>query len=267
MLNAEHWSDERPWIEIVAARRDFTGIRKLEDNSLWPLYGPCVAGGTGTDSFVIAQLGQSLDGRIATLTGHSHYINGPGALVHLHRLRALADAVIVGVSTVLADNPRLTVRHAAGPQPARVIIDPRGRLTGSEGCLTDSGSRRIVLCRDRRDRRASLPGGVELLEAPSDDTGRLPPAGIVATLAEAGLRSLLVEGGAFTVSAFMTAGMLDRLHILFGPMIIGSGPAGLSLPEIATLDEAIRPTVTTYNLPEGDFLVDCAFDRQERTAR
>ena len=267
MLNAERWSDERPWNEIVAARRDFTGNRKLEDNSLWPLYGPCVAGGTGTDSFVIAQLGQSLDGRIATLTGHSHYINGPGALVHLHRLRALTDAVIAGVSTALADNPRLTVRLAKGPDPARVVIDPGGRLTGEETCLATPGSRRIVLCRDRRDRRAPLPDGVELLESPSDHTGRLSPDGIVATLAAAGLRSLLVEGGAFTVSAFIAAGMLDRLHILFGPMIIGSGPAGLALPDIDTLEEAIRPRVTTYNLPEGDFLVDCAFDRRERELR
>src|SRR6201991_2834844 len=77
---------------------------------------------------VVGQLGQSLDGRIATETGHSHYINGPAGLAHLHRLRALVDAVVVGIGTALADNPQLTVRRVSGPHPARVVIDTRGRL-------------------------------------------------------------------------------------------------------------------------------------------
>ena len=66
---------------------------------------------------VVGQIGQSLDGRVATATGHSHYINGPAGLAHLHRLRALVDAVVVGVGTALADDPQLTVRRVAGPQP------------------------------------------------------------------------------------------------------------------------------------------------------
>src|SRR3954454_19347186 len=78
--------------------------------------------------FVVAQLGQSLDGRIATSTGASRSINGTCALDHLHRLRAHVDAVIVGVGTVIADNPMLTVRRVPGPNPARVFIDPHGRL-------------------------------------------------------------------------------------------------------------------------------------------
>ncbi|MEL6128139.1 MAG: RibD family protein, partial [Pseudomonadota bacterium] len=77
---------------------------------------------------VVAQLGQTLDGRIATVTGASKYINGHSALDHLHRLRAHVDAVVVGVGTAIADDPQLTVRRVDGQSPARVVIDPRGRM-------------------------------------------------------------------------------------------------------------------------------------------
>ena len=90
-------------------------------------FGPLKTGATD-DLVVVGQFGQSLDGRVATESGHSHYINGPAGLAHLHRLRALVDVVVVGVGTALADDPQLTVRHVAGPNPARVVIDPRGRM-------------------------------------------------------------------------------------------------------------------------------------------
>ena len=103
-----------------------------EDNSLFRKPGLNVFGplrkGTVDDLVIVGQIGQSLDGRIATESGHSKYINGPAGLVHLHRLRALMDAVVVGVGTAIADDPQLTVRRVAGPQPARVVIDPKGRL-------------------------------------------------------------------------------------------------------------------------------------------
>lgn len=263
MLNTALWNDERPWLDIVASRRKSSRNLTLEDNPLLPLYGPLIDCDSRPDSFVMAQLGQSLDGRIATASGHSHYINGRSALIHLHRLRALADAVIIGVGTALADNPALTVRHATGPSPARIIIDPNSRLTLNETCLTDSSTRRIVLRRGETATDITGPEGVEILTVPGDDTGTLSPHRIIARLAEAGLTRLLVEGGAHTVSAFLAAGALDRMHFLVGPMIIGSGPAGLTLPVIETLNQAIRPTIMSYSLPEGDMLIDCAFTGTE----
>ena len=104
----------------------------------WQLYAP-IAEGSAETSFVLGQLGQSLDGRIATATGHSHYINGPEAIDHLHRLRALVDAVVVGIGTVLADDPQLTVRRVAGPHPARVVIDPNARLPQNARLLAEDG--------------------------------------------------------------------------------------------------------------------------------
>src|SRR5712675_3092510 len=109
-------------------------------------FGPLKAGATD-DLVVVGQFGQSLDGRVATESGHSHYINGPAGLAHLHRLRALVDAVVVGIGTAVADDPQLTVRHVAGPSPARVVIDPSGRLPATARLLADDGIRRIVITR------------------------------------------------------------------------------------------------------------------------
>ena len=96
--------------------------------------------GNVDDLMVVGQIGQSLDGRIATASGHSKYINGPAGLAHLHRLRALVDAVVVGVGTAIADDPQLTVRRVVGPQPARVVIDPNGRLAAGARVFTADGA-------------------------------------------------------------------------------------------------------------------------------
>lgn len=204
-------------------------------------------------AFVVAQLGQSLDGRIAIESGESKWINGHAALVHVHRVRAAVDAVVVGVGTVAADDPLLNVRHVAGRNPARVVIDPNGRLPEASRCLAgDDGCRRIVV----RSVAAPLPKGVEEVRLQSDN-GRLSPAAIVDGLYQLGLRSLLIEGGAHTVSAFLAAGALDRLHVLVAPVILGSGKPGLQLPPIARLSDAHRPNADIHVLEDGDVLFDC----------
>src|SRR5436309_13605484 len=111
------------------------------------LFGP-LRKGVVDDLVIVGQIGQSLDGRIATETGHSKYINGPAGLAHLHRLRALVDAIVVGVGTAIADNPQLTVRRVAGSQPARVVIDPKGRLGADARMFADDGVRRVLITRD-----------------------------------------------------------------------------------------------------------------------
>jgi riboflavin-specific deaminase-like protein len=209
---------------------------------------------------VIGQIGQSLDGRIATGTGHSHYINGPEGLAHLHRLRALADAVVIGVGTAIADDPQLTVRRVAGPDPARVVIDPNGRLPAAAKCLGDDGVRRIVIV--SRHVSSKMPRGVEPIALPMAD-GNIAPADIVAALADAGLRRILIEGGAKTVSRFLAAGCLDRLHIVVAPVIIGDGPTGISLPPIDTMAQAHRPHVRAHMLGD-EVLFDCSLVSQRR---
>lgn len=209
--------------------------------------------------FVVAQLGQSLDGRIATEAGESKWINGEAALDHLHRLRAAVDAVVVGVGTVVADDPALTVRRVEGRHPARVIIDARCRMPATAKCLADDGVRRIMVC-GGEDRRAPPPG-IERMIVDGGGSG-LHPRAIVDGLHALGLRRLLVEGGAKTISAFIDAGVVDRLHVLVAPLILGSGKAGLTLAPVARLADAARPATAVYPLSDGDVLFDCDLRRR-----
>ncbi len=213
--------------------------------------------------FVVAQLGQSLDGRIATLTGESRWINKEAALDHVHRIRANVDAVLVGVGTVVADDPLLNVRRVPGRHPARVVIDPNGRMSPTAKCLDSAdGSRRLVIRRAGLS-APSLPHGVEIIEQAADADGRLDPRETIATLHARGLNKILVEGGAWTVSQFIDAKAVDRLHVLVAPVILGSGKAGLSLKPIDRLSEALRPEARVFVLADGDVLFDC--DLRSRT--
>ena len=241
------------WPSLIDLAAGRACVEAPRDCRLWPLYAP-VAEGRGEPAFVIAQLGQSLDGRVATATGKSRYINGPEAIRHLHRLRALCDAVVVGVGTVIADDPQLSVREVEGPCPARVVIDPNFRLPDCARMLGDGAAPIYAVQSENRPRG----DGVETIMV-EDVGGAMAPGAIVAALAARGFRRILVEGGAWTVSAFLAAGAVHRLHLSIAPMVIGSGPMGINLPPIDELDAALRPTTMTHQLGE-DVVFDCAFE-------
>lgn len=224
------------------------------------LFGPLRAG-TADELVAVGQIGQSIDGRVATDRGRCEFINGSAGLAHLHRLRALVDAVVIGIGTALADDPLLTVRRVAGPNPARVVIDSRGRLPATARLLVDDGVRRLVVT--ETSARPVWPPGVERLALPAEG-GRIDPGTILAALAEQGFRRFLIEGGADTLSRFLGAQCLDRLHVVVAPVILGSGRASCTLAAIAHADDAIRPQVRSY--PLGDeVLFDCDLSRQRRT--
>lgn len=201
---------------------------------------------------VIAQLGQSLDGRIATVSGESRGIGGAAALDHLHRLRAAADAVIVGVGTVEADDPSLTVRRVEGKNPLRVVIDPSGRMSRDARCLKGENVGCLVIT----SVESAWPEGVEVLRLPAPG-GQIAPLDIITALAARGHHRLLVEGGARTISHFIDADCIDRLHLMVSPILIGSGRMGLDLRPEAALARALRPRVTMHDLGGGDILFDC----------
>lgn len=211
---------------------------------------------------VIGQLGQSLDGRIATVTGRSRFINGDDGITHLHRMRAVSDAVIVGAGTASTDNPRLTVRRISGRNPVRVVIDRHRRVPDSHHLFTDgeAPTLRLVSGQYRKPVHPEVPDGVTDIPCLGnpDDESPVDPRQILAVLADHGLRKLFVEGGGVTVSAFLHAGLLNRLHVMVAPMIIGSGRPALSLPEIDVLDDALRPRAQLVNLG-SDMLFDLDF--------
>ncbi len=240
--------------DLRRARRPVTPAAR----SLFELHGAHAAcSGPG---HVIAMLGQSLDGFIATRSGHSRYINGRESLVHQHRVRALSDAILIGVGTALADAPRLTTRNVTGPQPVRVVLDPNGRLPASSGLLCDGAAPTLVV-------RASAGAPCEkllceqatALHLPARD-GRIAPHAVLRALAERGLRRVLVEGGGVTVSRFLEAGLLNRLQLAVAPLILGGGRPALPVAPVEHLDQALRPSCARH-LMGGDVLFDLDFRR------
>ena len=210
--------------------------------------------------YVTALLGQSLDGFIATRHGHSRYINGGESLTHLHRVRALSDAVVIGVGTALADAPRLTTRHCAGPHAVRVVIDPRGRLPADCGLLRDGEAPTLVLrAADGAPGEAALAAHASVLYLPATD-GRIAPATVLAALAARGLTRLLIEGGGVTVGRFLEAGLLHRLQLAVAPLILGAGRPALPVAPVERLDQAPRPTGRRYLMGE-DVLFDLCLER------
>ena len=206
----------------------------------------------GPRPWVLAQLGQSLDGCIATRSGESAFVSGPECLQHLHRLRALSDAVIVGAGTVVADNPRLTTRLVPGPHPTRVLLDPALGLAGHVDraqVFTDGSAPTLWLCDSRWATRAeALVGAARVIAVPGlrRDDGTPMLAAACAALAERGFARLFVEGGGITVSRFLSQRLLDRLHLGVAPVLIGDGRRGLHFAGAARLADCARPRCRVY---------------------
>ncbi|MCX7660648.1 MAG: RibD family protein [Caldimonas manganoxidans] len=214
---------------------------------------PLVAEVPAGTSRVVGQLGQSLDGQVATQGGDSGALNGPEALVHLHRLRALSDAVLVGTGTAVADNPRLTTRHVSGPHPTRVVLDVHLRVPPEAGVFTDGLAPTLLVCDAHdRTRAAQRVGEHQVLAVPGlvDAAGQVVWPALLASLRERGLAVLLVEGGGVTVSRCLAQGVLDRLHLMVAPVLIGQGRPGVQLPPVQQMSQCLRPRARAYRLGE-----------------
>lgn len=203
---------------------------------------------------VVGHLGQSLDGFIALSSGDSDYVTGPANILHLHRMRALCDAVVVGAETVSADDPALTARYAGGRNPTRVIIDPMRRLAATHGVFTDGVAPTLVVCDEAHvDREGTAAANV--VGVPCDESG-LDLDAVLDALRARSLFSVFVEGGGKTVSAFLERGLLDRLQIAIAPIVIGRGRPGLTLAPRERIDDCLRLAPQYYAMG-GDVLCDC----------
>lgn len=260
ILQQRHQPDDAiaRWPEAIAATEADYARQLLQ------LFRPLVKPLADDELQVVAQMGQSLDGRIATITGKSRYINGEDGLIHLHRLRAVSDAVLVGSGTANVDNPRLTVRLASGPNPVRVLVDRQRRVPESHHLFTDGVAPTLRLVAGHFDPGALPPvlsQDVHEIPCLSGEEGPINPREVLIVLQRFGLQRIFVEGGGQTVSTFLSAGLVDRLHVLVSPMIIGSGQPAFQLPEIDSLGDALRPRANMVNLG-SDMLFDLDFSGQ-----
>jgi diaminohydroxyphosphoribosylaminopyrimidine deaminase / 5-amino-6-(5-phosphoribosylamino)uracil reductase len=219
------------------------------------LYLP-ICSATAARPITVGHLGQSLDGFIATSSGESSSVTGPENILHLHRLRALCDAVIVGAGTVEADNPRLTTRLVAGSNPLRVIIDPACRLPAEHAVFSDHEAPTVrATIAGSAAARAARARGEDVLEVRAVSNA-LDLGDLLQQLRARGHSRIFVEGGGVTVSSFLEAGLLDRLHIAVAPLLIGQGRPAVRMSPRVHLRDCLRPHHRVYRAGL-DILFDC----------
>ncbi|MCB1126909.1 MAG: bifunctional diaminohydroxyphosphoribosylaminopyrimidine deaminase/5-amino-6-(5-phosphoribosylamino)uracil reductase RibD [Verrucomicrobiae bacterium] len=179
--------------------------------------------------FITLKVAMSLDGKIATATGESKWITSPESRRHAMRLRAGADAILVGVNTVLVDDPTLSLRHGKREQCPyrRIVLDSRARTPLTSRLVGDAfAERTLIVTTDRAPakRLRALQQRVEVLVAPTQD-GRVDLMWLMSTLGKCDITHLFVEGGGEVHGAFLEAGLAHRLAAFYAPMIIGGREA------------------------------------------
>ena len=195
--------------------------------------------------FFIAQLGQSLDGKIALFNGNSHYINSKKSILYLHALRCICDGLLVGVNTVIKDNPLLTTRYMKGSSPMRIIIDPSLKLTNRLNIFKD-GNKNIVFTQKVSNKKLN---NTTIYKLPKKNFTKL----IYQKIKDLNFNYILVEGGATTISKFLEQELLDIMQFIIAPIIIGSGIDSVKLKSISNLKYALRPKSILYKL--GDEMI------------
>ncbi|MCA8920861.1 MAG: bifunctional diaminohydroxyphosphoribosylaminopyrimidine deaminase/5-amino-6-(5-phosphoribosylamino)uracil reductase RibD [Planctomycetes bacterium] len=176
--------------------------------------------------YVTAKWAMSLDGKIASRTGHARWISGPESRAEVHRLRGTVDAVLVGATTALVDDPLLTRRDAAGRDPVRVVVDTRGRLPLGAQLVETAGEHPLVWVVGHGVESAGHRAlGVEVVELDPAPGGSLAPGDVLAALAARDLRHVLVEGGGTLLGAWLDAGAVDAVRVHLAPLLIGGADA------------------------------------------
>ena len=208
----------------------------------------------------VAHLGQSLDGYIATSNGDSQYVSDPQNIVHLHRMRALCDAVVVGGATVRDDDPQLTTRLATGDNPLRVIIDPKHQLSPAHRVFNDGAAMTLLVTLEgtscAQSKRVGFADHVQVLRVRADANGNPDLQALLRALHSRGCHAVFVEGGGITVSRFVDAGLLDRMQIAVAPLFIGRGRAGMRIAGSQSLQDCLRPSYRLFRMG-ADLLFDC----------
>lgn len=206
---------------------------------------------------------QSIDGRIATRTGESQWLGGPDSLKFAHKLRSMHDVVMVGIGTVQADDPRLTVRLVDGASPIRLVLDSSLRIPTGCNLLTDRSAETIIATTEEASKsaiRAVVKAGGEPIVLPSDPSGRVDIMAVGKLLHERGFASVLVEGGRGVITSMLRLGLVDRLTICIAPKIVGKGVDAVGDLGVDYLNQALTFSRVTWSSLGDDIIVDGEVD-------
>ena len=219
---------------------------------------------------VTVHYAQTIDGRIATRTGDSRWVSGESSLRLAHELRASHHAVLVGIGTVLKDDPRLTVRLVPGASPVRLVVDSALRIPPDANVLRDATPRTIVATTDaaptaavRRVRAA----GAEVVRVPADPDGHVDLTALLALLPRQGIASVLIEGGRGIITSALRAKCVDRLIVCIAPKVIGSGVEAVGDLGLDRLRDALTFRSARFVACGDDMLFDGELDRTESALR
>lgn len=208
--------------------------------------------------FVQLKFASSLDGRIATRTGDAKWISGSASRVEAHRLRRRLSAILVGVGTVVADDPQLDVRHVVGKDPIPIVLDPSGRIPLDARVLRSSIDPIIVTATMPVDVEEALRSrGIHVWRMMIDDTGRFDLAELLDRLGTDGIDSVLVEGGGETAACFLSAGLVDKVSLFLAPILIGGrdAVAGIGGSGVDRVADAPRLHNVTIRRVDDDVLI------------
>lgn len=219
--------------------------------------------------YVTMKIAQSLDGRIATRTGHSQWITSYPARVLAHRLRAEHDAVIVGIGTVLADDPQLTVRFVRGPNPWRIVLDDQLRIPLSSRLLNSELAARTIVAtisQDEMRKKAIEATGAQIWTLSPNQSSRVQIPELLKKMASAHISSALIEGGSQVNTAFLKAGVVDRIIVAIAPRIIGAGIEAIGDLGIERVDRCIELTNVRLRAVGPDFVMtaDLLYPNQQQ---
>jgi diaminohydroxyphosphoribosylaminopyrimidine deaminase/5-amino-6-(5-phosphoribosylamino)uracil reductase len=210
--------------------------------------------------YVTVKWAQTLDGKIATSQGRSRWISSPASLKLAHKLRATHDAILVGVNTVIKDNPELTTRLVKGRSPVRVILDSKLRIPLDSKVLTNQSAARTLIASSPAappEKLAALKNmGIEVLTVPLDSTSRVDLKALLKTLARRQISSVLVEGGAGVITSFLRLALADKIICIIAPKLLGAGTAALADLNITDVSQSLKLSFTKVYRSGEDIVVE-----------
>ena len=193
---------------------------------------------------VTLKFAQTLDGRIATVTGDSRWISGQKFRRLAHHLRATNDAIMVGIDTVLADDPQLTVRLVRGRNPVRIILDTRLRIPLDAEVIKNREVAPTIIaatsCADEKKLSSLREMGIEVLVIKEDETGEVDLRHLLSILGERGISSVLVEGGAGVITSLLRRNLVDKVVIAIAPKMMGKGIETVGELNIREVSQALK---------------------------